>query len=172
MATGIVKFFNATKGFGFIVPEDGGQDVFLHKTSVETAGLSVLKKGEALSFQLIKDEKGQVHASELQVLGSSHVVQSPDEGKTHDIKKAARPRRYNTSSNYNSAGAHQADTNGQSIVYAKFAKTLKSNERQLWQHNYDKYTEFARHEEDLVTREGHWQHAEHYLRLLNGSVTV
>jgi CspA family cold shock protein len=172
MATGIVKFFNATKGFGFIVPEDGGQDVFIHKTAVEIAGLSVLKKGEALSFQLIKDKKGQVHASELQVLGSSHALQSPDESKTHDIKNAARARKYNTSRYNNSTGAHQADTSGQSIAYTKFAKALKSNERQLWQHNYDKYTEFARHEEDLVTREGHWQHAEHYLRLLNGSVTV
>ena len=55
MATGTVKWFNATKGFGFIQPDDGGTDVFVHITAVERAGLSSLNEGQKISFEAKKD---------------------------------------------------------------------------------------------------------------------
>ena len=51
MATGTVKWFNATKGFGFIQPDDGGTDVFVHISAVERAGLSSLNEGQKISFE-------------------------------------------------------------------------------------------------------------------------
>ena len=55
MATGTVKWFNATKGFGFIQPDDGGNDVFVHISAVERAGLSSLNEGQKLSFEAKTD---------------------------------------------------------------------------------------------------------------------
>jgi cold shock protein len=57
MQTGTVKWFNATKGFGFIQPDDGGQDVFVHISAVERAGLPGLKEGQKISFELRADRK-------------------------------------------------------------------------------------------------------------------
>jgi CspA family cold shock protein len=58
MATGQVKFFNATKGFGFIAPEDGGKDVFVHVTAVQAAGLRSLNEGQRINFDIEADKKG------------------------------------------------------------------------------------------------------------------
>lgn len=58
MTIGTVKFFNATKGFGFISPESGGKDVFVHATAVETSGLRVLSEGQRVSFEIQADVKG------------------------------------------------------------------------------------------------------------------
>jgi CspA family cold shock protein len=58
MAIGTVKFFNATKGFGFIAPEGGGKDVFVHATAVEMAGLRSLAEGQRVSFDVQPDAKG------------------------------------------------------------------------------------------------------------------
>ncbi len=57
MATGTVKWFNKTKGFGFIQPDDGGNDVFVHITAVEQSGLGELKDGQKIAYELQKDEK-------------------------------------------------------------------------------------------------------------------
>jgi len=59
MATGTVKWFNATKGYGFITPDDGGKDVFVHITAVESSGMSGLAEGQRVSFQVIPDRRGQ-----------------------------------------------------------------------------------------------------------------
>ena len=56
---GTVKFFNAAKGFGFITPETGGQDVFVHATALEFAGISTLAEGAKVSFVLEDDRKGR-----------------------------------------------------------------------------------------------------------------
>jgi len=59
MATGTVKFFNTTKGFGFISPEGGGKDVFVHPSTVERAGLRSLSEGQRVSFDIQPDPIGR-----------------------------------------------------------------------------------------------------------------
>jgi CspA family cold shock protein len=66
MATGTVKWFNATKGFGFIMPQDGGKDVFVHITAVQAAGLRGLNEGQALSYEVVM-ERGKAAAVNLKV---------------------------------------------------------------------------------------------------------
>ncbi|AFL50908.1 CspA family cold shock protein [Sinorhizobium fredii] len=67
MATGTVKWFNATKGFGFIQPDDGGADVFVHISAVERAGLRELKDGQKITYELVADRKsGKMSADNLQ----------------------------------------------------------------------------------------------------------
>ncbi len=68
MASGTVKWFNATKGYGFIQPNGGGPDVFVHISAVERSGLSALKDGQKLSYELIADRKtGKTSADKLVV---------------------------------------------------------------------------------------------------------
>ena len=64
MATGTVKFFNTTRGFGFIAPTDGGPDVFVHATAVERACLGSINEGDKLSFDVVS-ERGKTAASNL-----------------------------------------------------------------------------------------------------------
>jgi len=59
MATGTVKFFNASKGFGFIAPDDGAKDVFVHISSVEGSGMSTLSDGQKVTFDVEPDKRGQ-----------------------------------------------------------------------------------------------------------------
>jgi cold shock protein len=69
MATGKVKWFNATKGFGFIQPDNGGQDVFVHISAVERAGMSDLQEGQKISFELEDDRKsGKKSAGSLKAI--------------------------------------------------------------------------------------------------------
>lgn len=65
MADGVVKWFNATKGFGFIQPSDGGRDVFVHITAVQAAGRQSLEEGEAVGFELEPGRDGRVSAANL-----------------------------------------------------------------------------------------------------------
>ena len=58
MTIGTVKFFNTSKGFGFIAPEGGGKDVFVHATAVEAAGLRSLNEGQKVSFDIVTDARG------------------------------------------------------------------------------------------------------------------
>lgn len=68
MNTGTVKWFNATKGYGFITPENGGQDIFVHISAVERAGLRELREGQRVSYELIADRKtGKSSAGNLTV---------------------------------------------------------------------------------------------------------
>ena len=67
--TGTVKWFNGQKGFGFIQPDDGGNDVFVHISAVERAGLGSLDEGQKVAFELEKDRKsGKMSAGQLQAL--------------------------------------------------------------------------------------------------------
>ena len=59
MATGTVKWFNPTKGYGFIEPEDGGKDVFVHVTALERSGLPALDEGEKVTFEVEDDPRGR-----------------------------------------------------------------------------------------------------------------
>lgn len=65
MSTGTVKWFNPTKGFGFIQPEDGSADVFVHISAVERAGWSSLNEGQKLSYELEQGRQGKVSAVNL-----------------------------------------------------------------------------------------------------------
>ena len=66
MATGIVKWFNATKGFGFIQPDDGSKDVFVHVSAVERAGLQNLNEGQKITYELVADRRsGKMAADNL-----------------------------------------------------------------------------------------------------------
>ena len=68
MQTGVVKWFNATKGFGFIEPEAGGQDVFVHVSAVERAGLRSLVEGQKIGYELLADRRsGKFSADQLQL---------------------------------------------------------------------------------------------------------
>jgi CspA family cold shock protein len=67
MNTGTVKFFNSTKGFGFIQPDNGGTDVFVHISAVERAGMRTIVEGQKLSFEVVKDNRtGKSAAENLQ----------------------------------------------------------------------------------------------------------
>jgi CspA family cold shock protein len=68
MATGTVKWFNSTKGFGFIQPDGGGQDVFVHISAVERAGLRELRDGQKVSYEVVADRRsGKSSAENLKV---------------------------------------------------------------------------------------------------------
>jgi cold shock protein len=70
MQTGVVKWFNANKGFGFIQPEAGGPDVFVHVTAVERAGLPQLVEGQKIGYELLVDKRsGKFSADMLQLQG-------------------------------------------------------------------------------------------------------
>lgn len=69
MTIGTVKFFNSTKGFGFIQPDDGGADVFVHVTAVERAGIPTITEGQKLSFEVVQDKRsGKSAADNLQLV--------------------------------------------------------------------------------------------------------
>ena len=65
MAVGIVKWFNLAQGYGFIEPEDGSKDVFVHKSAVEKAGLSLLKEGQRVSYDVAPGRDGKNAADNL-----------------------------------------------------------------------------------------------------------
>ena len=67
MATGTVKWFNGTKGYGFIEPDDGGKDVFVHVSAVEAAGLSGLQEDQKISYEVVEN-RGKEAAGELTLI--------------------------------------------------------------------------------------------------------
>jgi cold shock protein len=64
MTTGTVKFFNSTKGYGFIQPDDGATDVFVHISAVERAGMHSLAEGQKVSFEVVQDKRSGKNAAE------------------------------------------------------------------------------------------------------------
>jgi CspA family cold shock protein len=69
MITGTVKFFNANKGFGFIQPEDGSKDAFVHITALERAGISGLAEGQKVTYELESGRDGKTSATNIQIVG-------------------------------------------------------------------------------------------------------
>jgi CspA family cold shock protein len=67
MSTGTVKWFNATKGYGFIKPDDGSNDVFLHISDVQRAGLQDVREGDKLEFDLQRGQQGKISATNLKM---------------------------------------------------------------------------------------------------------
>ena len=68
MPTGTVKWFNTTKGYGFIAPDDGGKDVFVHISAVERAGMTGLADNQKVSYELIEGRDGRQSAGDLKAL--------------------------------------------------------------------------------------------------------
>ena len=69
MITGTVKFFNTNKGFGFIEPEDGSKDAFVHITALERAGITGLAEGQKVSYELESGRDGKTSATNIQLVG-------------------------------------------------------------------------------------------------------
>src|ERR1700712_3497988 len=87
--TGVVKFFNGQKGFGFVVRDDGAEDVFVHISAVEQAGLTGLAEGQPLGFTLV-DRGGRISATDLKIDGEPMAV--TDRGPPRDRDAAPAPR--------------------------------------------------------------------------------
>ncbi len=69
MTTGVVKWYNPEKGYGFIQPDDGGKDAFVHVSAVERAGMNNLREGQKISFELVSDARsGKMSADKLQAV--------------------------------------------------------------------------------------------------------
>ncbi|MEQ1753272.1 MAG: cold-shock protein [Micropepsaceae bacterium] len=68
MTTGVVKFFNTSKGFGFIAPDGGGKDVFVHITALQRSGIQNLDEGQKVSFETAPGRDGRISADRLKVL--------------------------------------------------------------------------------------------------------
>lgn len=164
MAIGTVKFFNFAKGFGFIIPEDGGKDVFVHKTAVELAGISALPKGQSLSFETECDENGAIHASQLKLVCNENLP--PPQSKAPASNPAPRLRKP-ASRRPNRDAAQVGLLDQQALPHVSSVPPAKLGE---WRKSYDRYCELAKNaESDQIAREHYWQHAEHFLRLINGS---
>lgn len=68
MPTGTVKFFNSDKGYGFIAPDEGGEDSFVHITAVEQAGLATLNKDQRVKYEIFTDRRGRASAGQIEAL--------------------------------------------------------------------------------------------------------
>jgi cold shock protein len=88
MATGLVKWFNDAKGFGFITPDEGGCDVFIHFSAIAMDGYKTLKQGSKVSFELTPGPKG-LHAQNILLLEAPPVTQEP---MTQPRKRESRVR--------------------------------------------------------------------------------
>lgn len=75
MPTGTVKWFNNAKGFGFILPEGGGEDLFAHYSSIEMDGYKTLKAGQAVVFEIVQGQKG-MHATQIKIAGQDNPTSS------------------------------------------------------------------------------------------------
>ena len=86
--TGTVKWFNATKGYGFIQPDDGGPDAFVHISAVERAGMDTLREGQRVSYELVRGKNGKSSAENLQLQAEAAAGAS---WATGDIARFASP---------------------------------------------------------------------------------
>ena len=118
MASGTVKFFNSAKGFGFIAPDEGGADVFVHASAVEQAGLRTLNEGDRVTFEVEEDRRsGKLAATDLRVTGSgsgSTSASRPDQRSQSNFRPqgaATRP-----ASGTRSLGSRQVEGSGRGVV--------------------------------------------------------
>jgi CspA family cold shock protein len=83
MPTGTVKFFNEQKGYGFIQPEDGGQDAFVHISAVERSGMSTLRENQRVAYDLEPDRRGKMAAANLR---SADEAAAPEQAETDEAE--------------------------------------------------------------------------------------
>ena len=86
MATGTVKWFNPTKGYGFIEPDDGENDVFVHVTAVKDSGLNVLNEGDKVSFELVEN-RGRMAAEKLAKVDSDEAPAEEAEAEEAEVEE-------------------------------------------------------------------------------------
>jgi cold shock protein len=120
--TGVVKFFNAQKGFGFVVRDDGGEDVFVHISAVEQAGLTGLADGQPLGFTLV-DRGGKVSATDLKIDGDPLPVTS---GSSAPRERTDRPERGGFGGGGDRGGGPQRQLTGEKATgTVKFFNAMK-----------------------------------------------
>jgi CspA family cold shock protein len=146
MAIGCVRFFDASKGYGFIIPDAGGNDVFVDKAAMRHAGISEFEKGQRVTYEIEQGVKGAVKAVKLEGVGPANT----ERGRST-----------------NNSDRHARSTFGKGAAPRKSIAPTHD-----WQRNYERYVELAANSlEDRVAREGYLQHAEHYYRMMNGSAS-
>jgi len=120
MASGTVKFFNASKGFGFIAPNDGGADVFVHATALERAGIRNLNEGDLVSFEVEEDRRsGKVSATNLLVTGTGPGSSGRSSQRPRDdygSQSGYRPQRDDQRASGSGRGAGQSTGSGRGTV--------------------------------------------------------
>jgi CspA family cold shock protein len=120
MANGTVKFYNAGKGFGFIAPDGGRDDVFVHATALERAGIRELNEGDLVSFEVEEDRRsGKVSATNLQVTGTGAGSSGRSSQRPRDdygSQGSYRPQRDDQRSSGAGRGAGQAAGSGRGTV--------------------------------------------------------
>ena len=89
MTIGTVKFFNETKGYGFIAPDGGGNDAFVHMTAVERAGMRTLRENQRVSYELQQDNRGKMSAVNLQAAEESARAEPSSEQAANDDETQA-----------------------------------------------------------------------------------
>jgi CspA family cold shock protein len=88
MPTGTVKFFNENKGYGFIAPDGGGNDAFVHITAVERSGMRTLRENQRVSYELEQDRRGKMAATNLQAAEESTQSQPTDQAESATDEQA------------------------------------------------------------------------------------
>ena len=91
MPTGTVKWFNNAKGYGFILPDQGGEDLFVHYTSIVMDGYKTLKAGQVVSFDIVKGGKG-LHATNIKAPDSAPAEDAPKATKADDSRRSESPK--------------------------------------------------------------------------------
>ena len=123
MANGVVKWFNPAKGFGFIQPEDGGQDVFVHIAAVERSGLAGLNEGDQVNYELEEDRRsGKTSAGQLRVTGHGAV---PAGGGGGARGGARPPRSFDAPRGGGGGGGFSSGTGEQGTGVVKWFNTTK-----------------------------------------------
>jgi CspA family cold shock protein len=89
MPVGTVKFFNETKGYGFIAPDGGGQDAFVHITAVERAGMGTLRENQRIAYDLEEDRRGKMAAGNLRSADEAEASAEESAGQAADDEQPA-----------------------------------------------------------------------------------
>lgn len=108
MPTGTVKWFNNAKGYGFILPEGGGDDLFVHYSSIEMDGYKTLKAGQAVEYETHQGEKGQ-HATNVRSCGRTEEPDADRDGGTRRPRGQARSGNARANGNGNSYADHHGN---------------------------------------------------------------
>ena len=171
MAIGTVKFFDAVKGFGFIIPEGGGKDIFVHKSALELAGITTLSQGQYVSFETEANASGAVAAAKLKPHSEECPGITSKGAVAPSIDQSISERR----TNHNLGRRQPLSTSSRvrnTDQSSSIQKPKSPNQFSEWKRNYDRYCNLAQNtDNDTVMREHYWQCAEHFLRMINGSST-